>query len=74
LVSFNLPGIHPHDVASLLDQKKIAVRAGHMCAMPLMAALSVKGGVCRASFSFYNTLEDIDALVDSLKEIKQKFE
>ncbi len=73
LISFNLPGIHPHDVAELLNEKKIAIRAGHMCAMPLMSVLKVKGGVCRASLSFYNTLEDIDALVDSLKEIKEKF-
>ncbi|MDP3991900.1 MAG: cysteine desulfurase [Nanoarchaeota archaeon] len=73
LVSFNVGSIHPHDVAELLNEKKIAIRAGHMCAMPLMEVLGVKGGVCRASFSFYNTLEDIDALVDSLKEIKEKF-
>lgn len=72
LISFNLPGIHPHDVAEILNQKKIAIRGGHMCAMPLMEILGAKG-VCRASFSFYNTLEDIDALVDTLKEIKEKF-
>ncbi len=73
LISFNLPGIHPHDVASLLDQKKIAIRAGHMCVMPLMSALGVKGGVCRVSLAFYNTFEDIDVLVDSLKEIQERF-
>jgi cysteine desulfurase/selenocysteine lyase len=74
LVSFTLDSIHPHDFAELLNQKKIAIRAGHMCAMPLMSVLKVSGGVCRASFSFYNTLEDIDALVDSLKEISGRFE
>ena len=74
LISFNIKNIHPHDVASLLDQKKIAIRAGHMCAMPLMSSLRVKGGVCRTSFSFYNTFEDIDALVDSIKEIQGRFE
>jgi len=73
IVSFNLPGIHPHDVAEMLNEKKIAIRAGHMCAMPLMEKLSVKGGVCRASFSFYNSLEDIDALIDTLKKIQEKF-
>jgi len=73
LVSFNLPGIHPHDVAGLLDEKKIAIRVGHCCAMPLMEILNSKGGVCRASFSLYNTLEDIDLLVDSLKEIQEMF-
>ncbi len=74
LVSFSLLGIHPHDVAELLNEKKIAIRAGHMCTMPLMEILGVQGGVCRASFSFYNTLEDIDVLVDSLKEIQKRFE
>jgi cysteine desulfurase/selenocysteine lyase len=74
IISFNLPGIHPHDVAGLLNEKKIAIRAGHCCAMPLMEIIKAKGGVCRASFSFYNTLEDIDLLVDSLKEIKEKFD
>lgn len=73
LVSFNLPGIHPHDVAGLLNEKKIAIRAGHCCAMPLMEILKASGGVCRASFSLYNTLEDIDLLVDILKEIQEKF-
>lgn len=73
LISFNLPGIHPHDVAELLNQKKIAIRAGHMCAMPLMEVIKAKGGVCRASLCFYNTLEDIDALIDELKEIQEKF-
>jgi len=73
IVSFNLKGIHPHDVAELLNQKKIAIRAGHMCAMPLMEILGVKGGVCRVSLAFYNTFEDIDALVDTLKEIQERF-
>jgi len=73
IVSFNLPRIHPHDVAGLLDEKKIAIRAGHCCAMPLMEVLNSKGGVCRASFSIYNTLEDIDLLVDALKEVQEKF-
>ena len=74
IVSFNLPGIHPHDVAELLNEKKIAIRAGHCCAIPLMEILKTKGGVCRASFSLYNTLEDIDLLVDALKEIQKRFE
>ena len=73
LVSFNLDSIHPHDVAGLLDEKKIAIRAGHCCAMPLMEIIKAKGGVCRASFSIYNTLEDIDILVDALKGIQEKF-
>jgi len=74
LVSFTVDSIHPHDVASLLDQKRIAIRAGHMCAIPLMSSLGVKGGVCRVSLAFYNTFEDVDALVDALKEIRERFE
>ncbi len=73
IISFNIKGIHPHDVAELLNEKKIAIRAGHMCAMPLMSELNAKSGVCRASLAFYNTFEDIDALVDALKEIQEKF-
>ena len=74
IISFNLGSIHGHDVAELLNRDKIAIRAGHQCAMPLMKVLSVKGGVCRISFSIYNTFDDIDALTKSLKKIKEKFE
>ena len=74
IISFTLDSIHPHDVAGLLNEKKVAIRAGHCCAMPLMEVLKAKGGVCRASFSLYNTLEDIDILIDSLKEIQKRFE
>ncbi len=74
-ISFTLDGIHPHDVAELLNKDGIAIRAGHMCAMPLIESLGLtsKGGLCRASFSFYNTFEDIDALTKSLKKINEKF-
>ncbi len=74
IVSFNIKGVHPHDVAGLLNENKIAIRAGHHCAMPLMEVLKSKGGVCRASFSVYNTFEDVEALVKGLKNIKEKFE
>lgn len=73
IVSFNLNKIHPHDVAELLNRVGIAVRAGHMCAMPLMSVLGVEGGVCRASFSFHNTFEDVDKLVETLKKIVERF-
>lgn len=66
--SFLLGEIHPYDVAMLLDQKAIAVRAGHQCAEPLMNRLGVPGTV-RASFSFYNTTEEIDTLADNLEHI-----
>ncbi len=72
ILSFNIKGIHPHDVASMLNDYKIAVRAGHHCNMPLMKKLGISGTV-RASFYFYNTFEDIDKLVDSIKKIKEKF-
>jgi cysteine desulfurase/selenocysteine lyase len=72
ILSFNLKNVHPHDVASLLDDYGIAIRAGHHCTMPLMKKLGITG-TCRASFCFYNTFEDIDKLVDLLKEINKKF-
>lgn len=76
IVSFNLNGIHSHDVASMLSQVNIAIRAGHHCTMPLMKALRLneRGGTCRASFSVYNTFEDIDRLAETLKKIKERFE
>jgi cysteine desulfurase/selenocysteine lyase len=73
IVSFNIEGVHPHDVADLLNSQGIAIRAGHHCAMPLMKILGVSG-TCRASFSIYNTFEDVDALVKCLKRIQEKFE
>lgn len=72
ILSFNLKGIHPHDVASMLNDYGIAVRAGHHCNMPLMKKLGISGTV-RASFYLYNTFEDIDKLVDSIKKIREKF-
>ena len=72
LVSFNLIGIHPHDVAQLLDKEGVAVRAGHMCAKPLMQVMDTQA-VCRASFYFYNTKQEIDYLADSLKKVQEVF-
>ncbi len=66
-VSFNVNGIHPHDVSSLLDTRDVAIRAGHHCAQPLLAWLDVENGACcRASVAFYNDKADIDALVEGL--------
>lgn len=62
IISFTLKGTHPHDLADILDRDGIAVRSGHHCAMPLMTRLGVPGTV-RASFYFYNTRRDADALV-----------
>ncbi len=72
IVSMNLNGIHPHDVASMLDDYGIAVRAGHHCCMPLMKKLGINGTI-RVSFYIYNTHEDIDQFVDAIKKIKEKF-
>jgi cysteine desulfurase / selenocysteine lyase len=66
-VSFNVNGIHPHDVSSLLDTQDVAIRAGHHCAQPLLAWLGVENGACcRASIAFYNDKADIDKLVAGL--------
>jgi len=73
IISFDIPGIHPHDVATLMNEKNIAIRAGHNCAMPLMDRLGLKAGVSRASFYIYNTKEDIDKFTQVLKEIKEVF-
>jgi cysteine desulfurase/selenocysteine lyase len=70
LVSFNLPGIHPHDVAFELDKLGIAIRAGHHCAPLPHAHFGVKGSV-RASFHIYNTFEDIDRLLEGLIHVQQ---
>ena len=72
IISFNLKGIHPHDVSELLNKEGVAIRAGHHCAMPLMKALNVSG-TCRVSFYIYNTFEDVDKLVKSLKKIRGRF-
>lgn len=72
LVSFNLEGVHPHDVATVLDQHGVAVRAGHHCAQPLMRWLDVPATV-RASFYVYNTPEDVDALVRALRSVRSIF-
>lgn len=73
ILSFDIPGIHPHDVATLMNEKNIAIRAGHNCAMPLMDKLGLKAGVSRASFYIYNAKEDIDKFIETLKEIKGVF-
>ncbi|SHH36932.1 SufS family cysteine desulfurase [Thermosipho atlanticus] len=82
IISFNLEGIHPHDVAHLLDEHfGVAVRSGHHCAQPLMTVLKNESklslfpnGTCRASFYIYNTKEDIEIFVEGLKKIKEWFD
>jgi cysteine desulfurase/selenocysteine lyase len=70
IISFLLKDIHPHDVATILDESGVAVRAGHHCTQPLMQALNIHGTV-RASFSIYNDRDDVDYLIDALKTVKK---
>lgn len=72
LFSFNIEGVHPHDVATAFDQLGIAVRAGHHCAQPLMREFDIQSSV-RASFYFYNTLEEADRFLEAIEEIKEFF-
>jgi cysteine desulfurase/selenocysteine lyase len=73
VVSFNLPGIHPHDVAQVLDRFGVAIRAGHHCTMPLHERLDL-GATARASFGVFTTTEDIDALAAALREAQALFD
>lgn len=72
VVSFNLPEVHPHDMATIVDQEGICIRAGHHCAQPLMRRLGV-AATARASMYIYNTEEDVDALIDALDKAKGWF-
>lgn len=72
VISFNVCGIHPHDVASILDMDGVAIRAGHHCAQPLLAHLGIES-CCRASLAFYNDSADIDKLINGLKHVWEMF-
>jgi cysteine desulfurase / selenocysteine lyase len=72
VVSFQLEGVHPHDVAQVLAEKNVAVRAGHHCAKPLMSVLGVPA-VTRASLYLYNDESDVDALVAGLDDVRAMF-
>jgi cysteine desulfurase/selenocysteine lyase len=69
VISFNIEGLHPYDIGSILDKLGVAVRTGHHCAQPIMDFYKIPGTV-RASFSFYNTKEEVDVLVASVKRAK----
>lgn len=74
VVSFNVRGIHPHDVASILDMSGVCIRAGHHCAQPLLTWLGVENlACCRASVAFYNDKSDFDRLIDGLAQVWQVF-
>jgi cysteine desulfurase/selenocysteine lyase len=67
VISFNIEGIHPYDIGTIIDKLGIAVRTGHHCAQPIMNFFGIPGTI-RASFSFYNTKEEIDIMVDAVKK------
>lgn len=73
VISFGIEGIHPHDLATLIDKEGVAIRTGHHCAQPLMKFLCVPA-TCRASLSIYNNQEDIDQLYNALIKVKTFFE
>jgi cysteine desulfurase / selenocysteine lyase len=72
VLSFVMEGIHPHDIGTVLDRQGIAVRTGHHCAQPVMDWFHIPA-TTRASFAFYNTLAEIDALVEGLKKVQEVF-
>lgn len=73
VISFNIKGVHPHDVASILDSEGVCVRSGNHCAQPLLRYLGIDS-TCRASFYFYNTKKDVDRLVKALQKAYNIFE
>jgi cysteine desulfurase/selenocysteine lyase len=73
VISFGIEGIHPHDIASLIDKEGVAIRTGHHCAQPLMKFFGVPA-TCRASFSIYNNQEDIDQLCKGIIKVKSFFD
>jgi len=72
VISFVLEGVHPHDVGTILDRQGIAVRTGHHCAQPVMDRFGIPA-TTRASFAFYNTRDDVDALVRGIEKVKEIF-
>lgn len=72
VISFSLEGVHPHDIATILDQEGIAIRTGHHCAQPVMERFGVPA-MARASLAFYNTKAEIDALVTGIHKVKEVF-
>ena len=70
IVAFDVDGVHAHDLATIIDRRGVAVRAGHHCAHPLMQRLGVTA-TARVSFAFYNTFEEVDALVDAVRAARE---
>ena len=72
VISFAVDGVHPHDIGTLLNQEGIAVRTGHHCAQPVMQHFRVPA-TTRASFAFYNTLAEVDALIAGIRTVQKVF-
>ena len=72
VLSFAVEGVHPHDVGTLLNEEGVAIRTGHHCAQPVMQRFKVPA-TCRASFAFYNTFEEVDALVAAIRKVQKVF-
>jgi cysteine desulfurase / selenocysteine lyase len=72
VISFVIENVHPHDVGTILDQEGIAIRTGHHCAQPIMDRFGIPA-TARASFAFYNTKEEVDALVNGIKKVQEVF-
>lgn len=70
IITFTIDGVHPHDISSILDTEKIAIRAGHHCAQPLMQKLNV-GSTARASLYLYNTMEEVETFVEKISHVRQ---
>jgi cysteine desulfurase/selenocysteine lyase len=72
VLSFGAEGVHPHDVGTLLNEEGVAIRTGHHCAQPVMQRFKVPA-TCRASFAFYNTFSEVDALVAAIRKVQKVF-
>jgi cysteine desulfurase/selenocysteine lyase len=72
ILSFTVDGVHPHDLSDVLDRRGVAVRAGHHCTMPLHELLNLTA-TTRASLAFYNTLDEVDALVEGVHAARKVF-
>ncbi|MFW5426747.1 MAG: SufS family cysteine desulfurase [Methylophagaceae bacterium] len=72
VLSFMIEGVHPHDVGTIFDQQGVAIRTGHHCAQPVMQFFGIPA-TARASFAFYNTMEEVDALIDGIKKVQELF-
>ena len=71
-MSFNVNGVHAHDVSQILDSEGVAIRAGHHCCMPLMSVLGITA-TARASFYLYNTEQEVDTFINAIHKVKKMF-